>query len=103
MQMVWPFRPWIVGLKTMNSRWLWFWLCIVLGLMLLLCGLLVPAHLRAVDTGVIRAAGRTGPEMLERGKALASVGRLGAAQIFAPAARQAGIPGWGRYGATITN
>ena len=87
----------------MNSRWLRFWLCIVLGLMLLGCGLLVPAHLRAVDSGVIRSAGRTGSGLLERGKALASAGRLGAAQMYSPAARIAGMAGWDRFGASVTN
>ena len=87
----------------MNSRWLSFWLCIVLGLMLLICGLLVPAHLRAVDVGVIQSAGRTGSGLLERGKALAGAGRLGAAQLYAPAARTAGMPGWDRFGTAVTN
>ena len=52
----------------MKLRWLWFWLCIVLGLMLIGCGLLVPAHLRAVDVGLIHAAGRSGAGLLERGQ-----------------------------------
>ncbi len=88
----------------MKSRWIWFWLCIVLGLVLLAVGLLIPAHLRAVDIGVVQAAGKHGGAgLLERGKDLAATGRLGAAELYAPAARLANMPGWDRFGTTVTN
>src|SRR5215469_10482328 len=87
----------------MKTRWLWFWICIVCGLLLLGCGLLIPTHLRAVDSGVILSAGRTGDTLLERGKAFADAGRLGAAQLFVSAAREADMPGWDRLSETISN
>src|SRR5580692_3159575 len=82
---------------------IWFWLCILFGLMLLSCGLLVPAHLRAVDSGVVLAAGRNGPSVIERGKALIGEHRLGAAALYPPAARIGMISGWDRLGEALTN
>ena len=87
----------------MKSRWAKFWLCVVCGLLLLGCGLLIPAHLRAVDSGVVLSAGRTGDTLLERGQAFADAGRLGAAQLLALAARKADMPGWDRLSETISN
>lgn len=87
----------------MKSRWFWFWTCIVLGLVLLGCGLLVPAHLRAVDSSVILSAGRTGDSLLERGSTLAAEGRLGAAQLYVNAGRALQMPGWDRLGEVVTN
>jgi hypothetical protein len=75
-------------------RWLYFSICAVLGLALLVAGLLVPIHLRAVDARVIATAGRSGPLLLKQGQALADEGKLGAAEMFSQAARLAGIPGW---------
>jgi hypothetical protein len=87
----------------MKARWLGFCLWIVLGLALLGCGLLVPAHLRAVDAGVILSAGRKGESVLERGRDFALAGRLGAAAMYVDAAHQLGMPGWDRLGQTVTN
>ena len=87
----------------MKRRWLWGSLCLVLGLVLLGCGLLVPAHLRAVDSSVVLSAGRRGDSLLARGQALLNAGRLGAAQLFVSAACLAEMPGWDRLGAAVTN
>src|ERR1700761_738237 len=87
----------------MKARWLWFWICIVLGLALLGCGLLVPVHLRAVDSSIVLSAGRTGDSLLERGSTLAAADRLGAAQMYASAAHVVEMPGWDRLGEVITN
>jgi hypothetical protein len=81
----------------------WFWLCIILGLMLLACGLLVPAHLRAVESGVIRAGECNGCSVLGRGKNLVIAGHVGAAELFVPAARTGQISGWDRFGDAVTN
>lgn len=78
-------------------------ICIVLGLTLLGCGLLVPAHLRAVDAGVVFSAGRTGDSLLERGKALLSTDRLGAARLLSAGAREAAMPGWDRLDDAVTD
>ena len=71
--------------------------------MLLSFGLLVPAHLRAVDSGVVLTAGRNGTSVMERGKALIGEHRLGAAELYPPAARLGMISGWDRLGETVTN
>jgi hypothetical protein len=86
-----------------DMKWVWFLICAVLGLALLVCGLLIPAHLRAVDASVIQVAGRNAPALLERGQTLATEKKLGAAQMIVQAARIAGISGWDRLGATVTN
>jgi len=70
---------------------------------MLICGLLVPAHLRAVDIGVLQSAERTGDTLLERGKVLMLTQRLGAAQFYVLAARDGGIPGWDHFGESVTN
>jgi hypothetical protein len=87
----------------MKRRWLWTGGCLILGLLLLGCGLLVPAHLRAVDIGVLRSAERSGDTLLERGQALLNAQRPGSAQLFVFAARDAHIPGWDRFGVAVTN
>ena len=87
----------------MKVRWLWFCICAILGLVLLICGLLVPMHLRAVDASIIEKAGRNGPALLDEGQTLAGEQKLGAAQMLAQAGRLAGIPGWDRLGDTVTN
>jgi hypothetical protein len=87
----------------MKTRWLWVGVCVVLGLGFLGCGLLVPAHLRAVDSSVVLSAGRTGDSLLERGKMLMDAGRLGAAGQYVLAARMAAMPGWDRLGDALTN
>lgn len=87
----------------MKARWVWVYICVVLGLVLLGCGLIVPAHLRAVDAGVVLSAGRTGDSLLQRGKALTDAGRLGAATLLVLAAHQVEMPGWDRVGEALTN
>jgi hypothetical protein len=84
-------------------RWLWFLICAVLGLALLVCGLLVPVHLRAVDASVLERAGRNSPALLEQGRKLAGEKRLGAALMLMQAAQGAGFPGWDKLGETVTN
>ncbi len=74
-------------------RWVWFWICAILGLVLLICGLLVPAHLRALDISVAEAAGRKGPDLVERGLALLKQDRFGAAQLLSQGARDARVSG----------
>ncbi len=87
----------------MKVRWPGFLICASLGLVMLVCGLLIPAYLRAVDASVIQRAGRSGPALLEQGQALAGAKKLGAAKMLMLAARAAGIPGWDRLGEAVTN
>lgn len=72
-------------------RWAGFFICIILGLALLLFGLLLPSHLRAVDTVVLRLAGREGPTLVDAGLALVQQRQAGAAQLVALAAQRAWI------------
>ena len=87
----------------MTLRWLAFFICAFLGLALLLCGLLVPMHLRAVDVGVLKRAGANGPSLLAQGQSLAGEQKLGAAQMLVQAARATGLPAWDRLDDAITN
>ncbi|HSY20224.1 MAG TPA: hypothetical protein VK815_17900 [Candidatus Acidoferrales bacterium] len=66
----------------MKLRWLPFLLCAVFGLALLVGGLLVPAHLRALDGIVMQAAGRNGQSLAGEERALAGASRLGSAQLL---------------------
>src|SRR5215470_639950 len=85
------------------SRWVWFFVCAILGLVMLICGLLVPAHLRAVDASLLQKAGRGTPALLDAGFELAHNDQLGAAELVADAARQERVLGWDRLGQAITN
>jgi hypothetical protein len=87
----------------MTSRWLWAGICAALALLLLGAGLLVPAHLRAVDASVVRSAGRTGDSLPQRGRQLLESGRPGAAYLYALALQRVGMAGWDRLGESISN
>lgn len=76
------------------KRGLSFWSCAFLGLALLLLGLAIPAHLRAVDGSVIQAAGRNTSALVDRGQSLARNGYLGAAELVLQAARIHGLADW---------
>ncbi|MDE3067278.1 MAG: hypothetical protein KGJ60_06965 [Verrucomicrobiota bacterium] len=75
------------------KRWLGFLVCGIFGLGLLICGLLVPAHLRAVEGSVLQRAGGNTPSLVEQGLALVNDRRLGAAQSFQEAAQAEKLPG----------
>lgn len=74
-------------------KWGWSLACLITSLILLACGLLIPAHLRAVDAGVIRSAGKRGPALLGEGQVLMAEHRLGTAQLLFQAAHLSGIAG----------
>lgn len=74
------------------NRSMWFWLCVVLGLLMLGAGLLVPIHLRAVDAGVLSRAGRRTPTLVEEGLGLAAAQAVGAAQLLSQAAQAEKLP-----------
>ncbi len=74
------------------KRVIGFLTCAVLGLALVFCGLLMPAHLRAVDTGVIAKAGGNRATVIDRGLALARSNDLGAAQLLLEAANRNALP-----------
>lgn len=74
-------------------RLLWFLVCVLLGVGLLICGLLVPVHLRAVDESVLERAGRNAQSLVNLGERLAASNQLGAAQLILKAAQQDKLPG----------
>jgi hypothetical protein len=83
------------------NRWVWLSLCAFLGSALLGFGLLVPAHLRAVDDTVLRKAGKHTPGLVEHGLTLVQDGQLGAAQLVALAVEQEAVPGRQQFAATV--
>ena len=75
----------------------------VLGLMLLGCGLLLPAHWKAEDAGVLMTAGQGTPSLLERGRSMENDNHLGDAALVGRAAQLANIPGSIEFQTTVTN
>lgn len=75
------------------NRLVWFFGCIILGLATLTCGLLIPAHLRAVDSSVLQHAGVKTRSLTQDGLALVSDKRLGAAQMLLKVAQDEGVSG----------
>ena len=80
------------------NRWVWFFLCAVLGLALVACGLFVPAHMRAVDVAVIERAGQGSPTLVENGAVLVKEKKLGPAQLLLEAAGSQSVPGSEKLG-----
>ena len=87
----------------MMNRLTGFLICAVPALLLLACGLAVPVHLRAVDSSVLREAGRNTPALIEQGLSLAGQNNLGGAQLLLQAAQEQGLPGRQQLGVAITN
>ena len=75
------------------SRWVSFIVCTIVGVVLLVLGLTIPAHLRAVDVDVLKRASQGTPGLVNRGLELASQNQLGAAQLFSQAAKDQRLPG----------
>lgn len=85
------------------KRVLQFSVCAILGLLAFACSWLMPAHLRAVDASVIERAGRRTDSLVERGLALVSDRKLGAARLLLDAGRHEGLPGLEALGLAVTN
>ena len=92
----------LTGTHSM-SRWLAILACLLPGMALLVCGLLVPAHLRAVDAGIIEKAGRNTPALIDKGLALVSANNLGSARLLLQAAQQEGIAGRDKLDLAVTD
>jgi hypothetical protein len=76
-----------------RNRLGWFIVCALLGLFLLVEGLSVPAHLRAVDACVLAWAGKPTPDVVGHGLGLAGQQKLGAAQLLSEVAKSQNLPG----------
>jgi len=87
----------------MMSRLTWFLLCAFSGALMVGDGLVVPAHLRAVDARVVQQAGRNTTDLIGQGLALVKEEKLGAAQLLLRAAQENGVRDWQRLGLAITN
>ena len=87
----------------MTSRLIRFLMCAIPGLLLLACGLVVPAHLRAVEDTVLQKAGRKAASLSDQGLSLVRQNNLGAAQLLLEAAQAEQLPDWQRLGLAITN
>jgi hypothetical protein len=74
-------------MNTDRSRWLWVALCVASAGLLLLCGWLVPMHLRAVDAAVLRRAGEGRHSLVEHGLMLESAHNADAARLLLQAAQ----------------
>jgi len=85
----------------MKRRGLKFLLCTVFGLALLVGGLLVPAHLRALDSAVLQYAGRNSRPLPSEAQALMAGNKLGAAQLLQQAAQIRKISGAEQSGAAL--
>jgi hypothetical protein len=86
----------------MMSRLTWFLLCAISGALLVVDGLVVPAHLRAVDARVLQQAGSNTTALIEQGLALVRQDKLGAAQLVLRAAQTEG-PEWDVLAVAIRN
>jgi hypothetical protein len=71
------------------NRWVRFILCALLGLLLLLCGWLIPAHLRAIEEPVLAQAARNSATLTGRGVSLAHIGQYSSAETMLRAAERA--------------
>jgi hypothetical protein len=85
------------------KRWLLFFLCAIVGLVMLICGLLVPIHLRAVDPSVLQSAGRRSTSLIDQGLTLVGQHKLGSAQLLLQAAQNQSIPNRDKLGSATTN
>src|SRR5512133_240173 len=78
------------------SRVIWFWMAVLMGIVLLICGYLVPAHIRAIDASVLHAAGRSTTSLSARAMELLQDRQLGPAQLLLEIIRAEGL---GKQGA----
>jgi hypothetical protein len=74
-------------MTTDRSRWLWVPFCIAFAGLMLLCGWLVPMHLRAVDASILQRAGEAGPSLADCGLALERAHNADAARLILQAAQ----------------
>jgi hypothetical protein len=87
----------------MMSRLTGFLMCAIPALLLLVSGLVLPAHIRAVDASVLKEAGRHTPSLIQQGLALLGQANLGGAQLLLQAAQEQGLGDQQGLGLAITN
>ena len=85
-------RDCVIFAAAMN-RVVWFIICTVVGLELIACGLLVPVHIRAVDTKVLELQGAQGTSLAGEGLSLVNSEKPGPARMLLQVAEQTGALG----------
>jgi len=88
-------------MSTDKSRWLWAAVCIAFAGLMLLCGWLVPMHLRVVDASILRRAGENGPSLADRGMALERAHNADAARLILQAAQDQKIRWTGELASSL--
>jgi hypothetical protein len=90
-------------MSTDKSCWCWLWaaLCIAFAGLMLLCGWLVPMHLRAVDASVLQRAGENGSSLADRGVALERANNADAARLILQAAQDEKIRWTGELASSL--
>jgi hypothetical protein len=78
-----------------------FLTCAILGLALVFCSLLMPAHLRVVDASILSKAGGNRATVVDRGLALSRDNDLGAAQLLFDTANREKLPGSEKLAASL--
>jgi len=73
------------------KRWFLVGLSAIIGLTMLVCGLLVPAHLRGVDLNVLKLAGKNSRSVVGDGLTLLNLKLVGPAQQLSETARMEGL------------
>src|SRR5580658_4064815 len=88
-------------MSTDKSRWLWAALCLAFAGLMLLCGWLVPMHLRAVDASVLQRASENGTTLAECGLAFERATNADAARLILQAAQDQKIRWTGELAASL--
>lgn len=70
------------------NRWTWFTICVVLGLLLFVCGWLMPAHLRSIEPCLLERAGHNTASLTGRGSELVRTHQFGAAELLSESAER---------------
>jgi hypothetical protein len=84
-------------------RWSLFLVCVALGSVALLCGLLMPVHLRALDASVLKRAGSGSRDVVADGLAWAADKNLGPARLLWQTAGLEALPDRAQLALAITN
>jgi hypothetical protein len=84
-----------------SNRWLWVGLCVAFAGLMLLCGWLVPLHLRAVDASVLQRAGEGSLSLVDLGMALERANNTDSARMILQAAQNNGIRWTGELASTL--
>jgi len=87
----------------MTRRWVWFLACSILGLAAVLFALAIPAHLRAVDSAVLKRAGRGTPGLVDHAFKQLRDRQLGPARLLLQAAQSQRLSGREKLEASVND